>query len=161
ALARMVCAHMGQPASTVAALLRKFALGSLLRRLPGVDAARGHLPGRPTDHVPVLADHQDGLSIEEREDAHALSTAHDPVDRGASVGQLHEILPQRKPAILVNRRRGHRLPGDLRKPVHRVRSSKNSRVWRAAFSDAFRAACSRTRSSGVSMSYHTGRYATR
>src|SRR2546430_3638943 len=46
----------------------------------------------------------------EREDAHALSAAHDTIDRGASVGQLHEVLPKGEPAILVNGLRGHRLP---------------------------------------------------
>src|SRR2546430_16862283 len=96
----------------------------------------------------------------EREDAHALSAAHDTIDRGASVGQLHEVLPKGEPAILVNGLRGHRLPGDLREPFHRMRSSKNLRVCRATSpSDA--AFSSRGRSSGVSLSYHGGRPATR
>src|SRR6266403_1983124 len=127
ALARVVGAHVSQPAGPIPDLLCQLALGGLLDRLPGVDSASGHLPRRPARHVPVLPDQEDGVRIEEREDAHAFSAAHDTVDRGASVGQLHEVLPKGEPAILVNGPRGCRLPGNLREPSHPCRSRKNAR----------------------------------
>src|SRR2546426_1161010 len=162
ALARVVGAHVSQPAGPIPDLLRQLALGGLLDRLPGVDSASGHLPRRPARHVPVLPDQEDGVRIEERKDAHALSAAHDTVDRGASIGQLHEVLPKGEPAILVNGPRGCRLPGDLREPSHPCRSRKNARVCRGESpSDAASAIRSRARSSDVSMSYHAGRHATR
>src|SRR2546430_12012111 len=162
ALARVVGAHVSQPAGPIPYLLCQLALGGLLDRLPGVDSASGHLPRRPARHVPVLPDQEDGVRIEEREDAHAFSAAHDTVDRGASVGQLHEVLPKGEPAILVNGPRGCRLPGDLREPSHPCRSRKNARVCRGESpSDAASAIRSRARSSDVSMSYHAGRHATR
>src|SRR5207245_146601 len=162
ALARVVGAHVSQPAGPIPDLLCQLALGGLLDRLPGVDSASGHLPRRPARHVPILSDQEDGVRIEEREDAHALSAGYDTVDRGASVGQLHEVLPKGEPAILVYGPRGCRLPGNLREPSHPCRSRKNARVCRGESpSDAASAIRSRARSSGVSMSYYGGRHATR
>src|SRR6266508_2878847 len=113
ALAGVVGADVSQPRGAATDLLSKLTLGGHLDRLSDVDPARRHLPGRPARHVTVLPDEEDRIRIEEWEDAHALSATHHAVDRGASIGQLHEVLSEREPTILINGSREYRLPGDL------------------------------------------------
>src|SRR5215470_1648978 len=162
ALARVVRRDRRQPARAVADLLQQLALGRPLDGLSGVDPTRRHLPGRSACDVAILLDEKHGLRIEEREHADALPAAHHAVDRRAAVRELHDVLTEGEPAILVDRSRGESLPWNLGEPAHFVCSSSNPRVCRGSSpADPASVARSRARSLAVSMSYQHGRQATR
>jgi sulfur carrier protein len=71
-----------------------------------------HLPVEFARHVAILADQEDGIAIDEGQDAHGARALDHPVDGAAAVGQHGHVLAHPDPGIGIDRARRRRRPGD-------------------------------------------------
>src|SRR5262249_1621296 len=107
----MEVAELHEPARLVSRLLGQLTLHGLLQGLAGMMAARRDFPVEALSDVAVLANHQDGLGVEERQHADGLRAFDDAVDRRLAVRKDREVLSDFDPLVLVDGATGGARPG--------------------------------------------------